>query len=250
MNAVTSIARKPVTATKVAKAFTFKGKGKELRTAALQGIASLSYQEGQSRAAVIAQLALALGKSPKEDELKACQLEYVAGRIAQRMGSTDFPKADMSVAERIAFARLLVTSYAAPVKDGTKARSIKGKLGRRSVAQHKAVRAAEETWSLVKAELGIGAARTQAEKNKRSTKSNPVRGAKGAAAPTHSELVKADGPMTRAAAIEYLGGMAKTMAQFSKKHAKLLPLDYGTAVNAFAAAIAKADALVKSTADA
>lgn len=236
---VIAIARSPKTNT-APKAFAFKGHNKELRTTALAGVASLAYAEAQSRTAVIARLAIVLGKKPSADELAAAQTEYVAGRVAQRMSAADFPKGDMSVADRIAFARSLVTQYAAPVKDGTKARKLRsGQLGRRTVAQHKAVRAAEETWSLVKAEIGFGAARTQAEKNKRSTKSNPVRGAKGAGV-THSELVKADGPMTQEAAREYLDGMGRTLEMFAKKHAKLLGIDRATACGAFNSAMLKA----------
>lgn len=234
---VSTIARKPAAPLATAKAFAFKGKGAPLRTTALAGVASLAYAEGKSRADTIAQLRIVLGKSPTDTEMAATRAEYIIGRTAQRLAAPDMPKADMSVADRIAFARSLVTEYAYPAKDGTTPAKVKAsQKGRRTVAQHKVIRAAEEAWSLVKSEMGFGAARTQAEKNAKQTR-KPRTPASGTL--THSELIKPTGPMDAAAATAYIEGMALTMLQFCKKHAGVVPTAYGQSVTRFHGAIAE-----------
>lgn len=229
--------------------FSFKGRNAVVRNAAFAGIASCAYAEGLSRATVISQLRMALGAKPSADEIAATRIEYIVGRVAVRLVSADLPNADMPVVERIAFARKLVTSYAAPLKDGVKARKLrKGQEGRRTVSQHKAIRASEEAWSVVLAELGLGGAQTQeqraannATKGKRApAMAGSTKRGKGdttSGAITHSELVKPDGPMTKEAACTYLASMSATMLAFCNKHAKIVPLDYGTAVRSFKASI-------------
>lgn len=224
----------------VAKAHTFKGKGAVVRTAALEGVASLSYAEAQSRGDIIAQLRLVAGNKPTEADVATMRGEYIIGRVAQRFADVDLPKAGLSIAERIAHARAVVTSYAAPVKDGVKANKLRaGQLGRRTVSQHKVIRAAEEAWSGVKAELGFGAAQTQAERNKAKAKRAPQMSKEASKASTvgtgitHTELVKSDGPMDAATACQYLESMAATMLAFANKHAGLLPTDYGMSVKRF-----------------
>lgn len=230
----------------------FKGANKSVRDTALAGVASCAYAEGSSRAATIAQLKLALGKVPAPTivkgatvwpatfakDIEAARVEYLTGRVAQRI--TDFPKADMSVADRISFARLVVTGYAAPAKDGVKSKGLrKGQTGRRSIDQHKAVRAADEAWSQLKAEIGIGNAKPQDEKNK--AKRKPRTPSSGI---THSELVKggeADKAHDVDSATAYITGMASTLLMFANKHAKVLPAGYGTAVNAFRNTILELD---------
>lgn len=228
--------------------FVFKGRNATIRTTALAGIASLAYVEGQSRADTIAQLRIVLGAKPSEDEVKAAALQYVVGRTAQRLSSEAAYKG-FSVADLIARALQLVTVYAYPLQDGVKETKLrKGKIGRRTPSEHRAIRAAEEAWSQVKAEVvpSQSTASTQKERNaRRSTKNTPVRGAKGkSTAPsglTHSELVKGDGkPHDRESATQYIEQMAATLLAFANKHAKVLPLDYGTAVQAFKVAITAA----------
>lgn len=122
--------------------YAFKGRNATLRNTALAGVATLAYIEGKSRADIIAQLRIALGKSPSPAELAGAATEYVIGRVAQKLGNSAKP-----IADQMAFARQLVTQYAAPVKDGVKAKALrKGQLGRRSPEQHKAIRAAEGVW--------------------------------------------------------------------------------------------------------
>lgn len=219
----------------------FKGKLAVVRNAALAGVATLAYTEGKARADTIAQLKIAIGIKPTDADIEALKLEYIVGRVA-------FKLADMSkpIAEQIAFARAIVTQYAAPPKEGTKARDLRaGQLGRRTPEQHKAVRASEEAWSQVKADLGIGTAQTPAQrkaaaKTKASTKT--TRGASAsqtnvAKGVTHSELVKPDGPMTPEAACAYVMSMATTLGMFANKHAAVLPASYGSAIVRFRGAV-------------
>lgn len=224
-----------------ARAFAFKGRNATIRNAALAGIASLAYAEGQSRAEMVTQLKLTLGNKPSVDEVKAVAQQYVIGRTAQRIAAENKGK---NVAELIAFASQLVTLYAAPAQDGVAPRKLrKGQLGRRSVSEHKAIRAAESAWQLIKAEIAPEQSKGQtlAEKNKRSTRKSPVRGNK-AAGLTHSELGKPDGkPHTRDTATEYVRGMAATLLAFSNKHAKVMPTAHGAAIIAFKKAIEAAD---------
>jgi len=242
---VATAARKPVIADAVAKAiaptapYVIKGRNALVRNTALAGVASLAYAESLSRAALVSQLKLALGKTPTAPELAGAMNEYVVGRVAHRLADGDCPKAGMSVADRIAFARVVVTQYAGPAKDGVKAKGLrKGQTGRRSIAQHKAVRAAESAWSLIKAELVEGSTtQTLAQKNKRAAamKGTTARGAK-AATPTHSELVKgtsADAPKSAADACERVATMTATLLAFTNKHAALLPAAYGQSIKRF-----------------
>lgn len=232
-----SLAR--TTVTLVASPFTFKGRNATIRNAALAGIASLAYAEGQSRADMVTQLKLTLGNKPSVDEVKAVAQQYVIGRTAQKIAAENKGK---SVAELIAYASQLVTLYAAPAQDGVAPRKLrKGQLGRRSVSEHKAIRAAESAWSLIKAEIAPeqSSAQTLAEKNKRSTRKTPVRGNKTAGL-THSELVKPDGkPHTRESATAYIAAMSQTLLAFCNKHAAVIPAEYGMSVKRFHGAIAQ-----------
>jgi hypothetical protein len=233
-----------------AKPFAFKGRNAVVRNTALEGVATFAYAEGQSRADVVTRLKLALGNKPSADEVAAVARQYVIGRTAQKL-SSDASMNGKSVAEMIQRATLLVTSYASPLKDGVKAKKLRaGQLGRRSPVEHKAIRASEEAWSQLKADVvpALSNAQSQSERNakKRSTNANPVRGAgKAGTGLTHSELVKGDGkPHDRKSATGYVDGMAATLLAFSNKHAAVMPTAYGTAIVAFKKAIeaaAKAD---------
>lgn len=134
-----------------------KGRGKAVRQQAYLRIAPLSFVEAQSRGESIANLRTALGAAPSEDELKAAQREWTIGRVASRLPAAEYPTGMDSSADKLEFVRKLVLYYIAPVAEGSKGRKLrKGELGRRSPVQHKAIRAADEAWSLVKAELGLG----------------------------------------------------------------------------------------------
>ena len=248
MNAIST----EIVAIAMAPVITLKGRGKAKREGAYMQIAPLSFVENLSRAETIDNLRIALGASPSEAETKTAQTEWIIGRVAARLGASDFPKECREDADKLEFARKLVTNYAAPPKEGSKPRALRaGQLGRRSPTQHKVVRAAEEAWSLVKAELGLGAARTLKEKNakqqakaKRSTNNNPVRGdgkSDKGAAPDHSQLVaKPDKAASQEAACQHIVTQASALLAFANKNAALLPTDFGMAVQAFKSAVSKA----------
>ena len=227
-----------------------KGRGKAARELAYMQIAPLSFVENISRVESIANLRAALGASPSEAEVKTAQTEWSIGRVASRLPAGEFPKGCVDDMAKLDFARDLVLHYAAPAQEGKAARKLRaGQKGRRNVVQHKVCRAADEAWSQVKAELGLGNAKTQAEKNKgrvtRSTNGNPVRGdGKGkpgkGAAPTHSELVKPERMASEADVCQYVESISSTLLAFANKNAKHMPTDYGMAVQAFRSAIVKA----------
>jgi len=232
-------------ANKAIKPFAFKGRNAALRTTALAGVASLAYAEGQSRAETIARLRFTLGAKPKADEVEAVKLQYVIGRTAQRLTVAEGCDAAKSVADRIAFATQLVTLYAYPAKDGVAPRKLrKGQLGRRSPAQHKAVRAGEEAWSQLKAEVGLGTAQTQTERNTKKRAPSMAGSGKGkkGAAPTHTELVKPAAPLDAADACRHVTTQAGALLAFCNKYAKLLPTEYGASVKRFHGAIMQIDA--------
>ena len=252
MTVITSIKRAPVIADKKAaltapaKPFAFKGRNAVVRTAALQGIASLAYVEGKSRADVIAQLRIALGNKPTEPELNAAKLEYIVGRAAQRLATPDLPTPDMTIADRIDFARKLATQYAYPVKDGVKARPLrKGQLGRRTISQHKVMRAAEEAWSLIKADCGLGEAQGMAAKKaKEAAKRSPAMAgttARGKVAPaglsTLAQLATPLKALSKADAINHVTTQAASLLAFANKNAALLPTAFGLSIKRFKAAI-------------
>lgn len=228
----------------VAPVIALKGKGKAARELAYMQIAPLSFVENISRVESIANLRAALGAAPTEAELKTAQAEWGIGRVASRLPAGEFPKGCTDDAAKLDFARDLVLYYAAPAQEGKQARKLRaGQKGRRSVVQHKVCRAADEAWSQIKAELGLGTAQTQAERNKakRSTNANPVRGdGKGATKPSHSELVKPAAALTADEAVSYVTTQAATLLAFANKNAKLLPTDFGMAIQAFKSAINKA----------
>lgn len=218
------------------KAYAFKGKGKDIRTTALAGVASLAYAEGSSRAETITRLCMVLGKTPSDADVTATRAEYITGRVAQKLGAADLPSPDMDVPARIVFARSIVLQYAAPLKDGVKASKLKRcYAGRRTISQHKAVRAAEEAWSQLKADIGLGAAQTQTERNAKKRAPRMAGASKGA--PSHSELVAGDGPMTADKARKYVDDMARTLDQFCKKHAALIDTARAQATTRYAGAM-------------
>lgn len=237
-----SLAKAPAKSASPVKVADFaiaKGRGKDVaaRNAAYVAIAPLSFWDSKGRAELIDAIRAALGAKPDETALLAARTEFVIGRYAARFAGF---VADVSQGDRLERARTVVTSYAAPPKDGVRANKLRaGQTGRRSPAEHACVRASEEAWSQVKAELGHGAAKTQAVKDaaKRTRGASPSKdGMSKAPAPTpvtHTELVKADGPMTAADACAYVEQMASTLLMFCNKHAKVMPTNYGTMVKAF-----------------
>lgn len=227
------------------KLINIKGRGKAAREAAYAQIAPLSFVENQSRSETIVNLRVALGKAPSDDEVAAARREWQIGRVASRLGKGDMPANVKSTEDRLTFARDLVLHYAAPPKEGAKARKLRaGQKGRRTVAQQRIVRAADEAWSQIKAELGAGEAQTQAQRNakKRAPHHNTPQGkakAKAKDAPTHDALlVKA--PTGARDAVGYVDVQAASMLAYANKHAKVIPTDVGQAIHAFRSAMLEA----------
>lgn len=241
------------------------GRGKAQREAAYAQIAPLAFVETLSRSDSIENIRIALGKAPKAAEIAAASLEWKIGRVAAKLPLAEL-KGHTEDAERIAYARDLIMHHAMP--DAKKV-SAKQK-GRRTVGQHKAIRAADSAWSLIAGEIGIGMAETmKAKTQKAADKRAPQMAgstnkgkagktdAKGRTAtsgvtPTHNELVKAPAPMTTSEAFNYLTTQAATLAAFCNKNAKLLPTAAGQAVLAFRTAInaaAQEYAVAKAEAD-
>lgn len=241
------------------------GKGSVARMTAYDSIAVLSCVESKSRAELVATLDIALGKTPSDAQLNVAQVEYVAGRMSDRMAVGEFPRADMAGGDKIDFCRDLVMFKAAPVKDGTKAKKLqKHQTGRRTVTQEKALLAAKNAWQLLMAELGFSIAKTMAEKNaaaaaalKAKTEAATAakleaakepgtrapqmagasnKGGKPDPVPTVADLATV-GEVTAALAIGHIALMASTLQQYANKHAKVLPTAYGMCVRRFAAAI-------------
>lgn len=248
MNAITKIAAASSNnASAFAPIIALKGKGKAQREAAYMKIAPLSFVEALSRDESIANLRAALTAAPSADEVTAARTEWIIGRVASRLPASEFPKDAKDNSAKLEHARDLVTSYAAPAQDGKAARKLrKGQKGRRSVAQHKVVRAAEEAWSQVKAELGLGQAQTQAERNKaKATRAPAMAGTtergKAGAAPAHAELVQPSKALSEDEACAYIMTQATALLAYANKNAKVIPTDFGVAIGAFKSAINKAE---------
>lgn len=251
--ASTSTARKSDIVTDKAGFASFTGRDKAARTDALLSIAPLAYAENVSRAACIDGLRKALGKAPTDAALSAAQTEYVIGRVAARFPADAFPKSGMTPEQKLAHARDVVLFYAMPLKDGVKARALtKAHKGRRTPAQHKVIRAAAEAWSQIKAELGLSAAQTQAQRNASKARGAHPAGSTGAAGKSApkltpaAELIPTPANLTPADAVNHIVTQAAALLAYANKHAKLLPSDFGSAVRAFKSATDKADALYRS----
>lgn len=234
---------------------TCKGKGKAAREAAFIAIAPYSFVEDTSRTQSIGNLRIALGASPSDNERAIAKREWTIGRVASRLPAGELPAKDMASIDKLEHARKIIMLYAAPAKDGAKPRKLRsGQLGRRSPMQHRVIRNAEEAWSQVAAELNLGNAKTQGERNKAKRAPQMAGSAnKSGAAPSHAELVKPAAPVTADEACAMMLQMASTALAYANKHAKLLPTDFGTSARAFKSAIVaagKARTLALATADA
>ena len=243
MTKANTIARKPAAP---AKASPISKLG-ATRKAAFMAIAPNAFSEAQSRATSIANLKVALGNGPNADTIAAARIEWIIGRATFRMPPVEFGRtASADTMAKLLFVRDRVENYAAPVKEGAKAKKLRaGQTGRRTAMQHRIIRNAEEAWSQVLAELGLNAAKTQSERNAAKKTAAPSMAGSGkgkakAATPSHASLVAAPKPLNRAEACQYVVTQAATLLAFANKNAKLLPTDFGTAINAFKAAINKA----------
>lgn len=249
MNAITTNIRaaKPV---KVAPLANVKGKGAAARLAAYEAIAPKAYVDGMSRAELMASINVALGMAPTEEQLESAKREYVIGRAAQRLADGEYPKANMAGGDKLHFMRQLVTQYAAPTPDGKKPKALRsGQVGRRSIAQHKAIRAAEEAWSLIKAETGYGQAMTQSARNASKSDASKARGTKapGTATPNTTQLATPAKALTADEACQHVATQLATLQLFCNKNAKLIPAGLGAVIIAAKKACDKEMALIAST---
>ena len=217
---------------------TLKGRGKQAREMAYMRIAPLSFIENISRVESIANLHAALGAHPSEAEVKTAQSEWIIGRVASRLPAGEFPRGTKDDSDKLEFARDLVLHYAAPPQAGKQARALRtGQKGRRNVVQQRVVRAAEEAWSLVKAEIGLGKAMTQKQRNdsKRSTNANPKRGdGKGKVKPNHAELVTPN-IVSSDDYVQHMQTQLAALVAFDKKYATKRPTTHGAFAEALLA---------------
>lgn len=213
------------------------GRNKAARIAAYGRIADLSYSEAQSRGEALANMRVALGTSPSEAEVKAAKLRHVIGRVAQRLPG----KGDQ--AKRIERATDLVLHYAKPAQEGKAARKLRaGQKGRRTIAEQKLVRAAEEATSVFFAELSLSNAKTNAQRNASKASRAPApagstnRGKAGdATPPAHSVLVKPEKPATGADYVQHVQTQLAALLAYDNKHAKVRPIEYSAVADALAA---------------
>lgn len=218
------------------------GRGKAQREMAFMSIAPLSFTEAKCRTETIANLRIALGSSPTDNELRVATDQWIIGRVANRLPAGEFPKGTSETIDKLDFASDLVLFYAAPPKEGAKARKLrKGQKGRRSVVQHRVIRAAEEAWSQVKAELGLGNAKTQSERNTAKKARAPHRN-NTSAPPTHNALVTPDKPMTADEAHQHIVTQMTALVAYTSKHAKLIETGFSMPVIACHKAVVAADA--------
>ena len=255
MNAITTIIRAAKPA-KLAPLANVKGKGAAARLAAYEAIAPKAYVDGMSRAELIGTINAALGMerergmAPTEEQLESAKREYVIGRAAQRLADGEYPKANMAGGDKLHFMRQLVTQYAAPTPDGKKAKALRsGQVGRRSIAQHKAIRAAEEAWSLIKAETGYGQAMTQSARNASKSDASKARGTKapGTATPNTTQLATPAKALTADEACQHVASQLATLQLFCNKNAKLIPAGLGAVIIAAKKACDREMALIAST---
>lgn len=226
------------TKTKTAARVTTTLTGK--RAIAFVQIAPLSYSEDKSRAASLANMRQVLGGSPSADEVKLAKTEWIIGRVASRLPVTARPKTCTDDATTLEFARQLVTLYAAPPKEGVKAKALrKGQLGRRTATQHKVVRAAEEAASVFLAELNLSNAKTNAQRDaEKATRAPSMAGSgkgKAATPPAHTELVKPAAPVTSDDYVQHYQTQLAALIAYDKAHAAKRPTTHGAFAEALLA---------------
>lgn len=210
------------------------------RLAAFASIASLSFAEDKGRAASLANMRVVLGSSPSMDETKAAKRQWIVGRVASRLPAACLPRGCKTDEARLAFALSLVTEYAKPAVEGSKAKLRKGQKGYRTASQQRFVRAAEEACSVFFAELGLSNAQTTAQRDAAKATRAPSMAGSGKGKPSHAELVKPEAPHTEETAINHLMTQGALLLQFTNKNAKLIPTAVGMAVQQFKSALNKA----------
>lgn len=228
----------------------FAGKGKAARIAAFDRIASFSYDEADSRTASLNNMRVVLGGAPSETELKAAKAQWIIGRVANRLPASKVPLVSTRE-QRLARASDLVQFYAKPATEGKEARKLRaGQKGRRTAAEQRIVRAAEEACSVFFAELNLSTAQTNAQRNKaKATRAPSMAGSgKGAKAtpPSHAQLVKPEPAKTPADYVNHMQTQLAALLAYDNKHAKLRPVTH----SAFAEALGSLKQLANAAANA
>lgn len=222
----------------------FTGKGAAARSKALSSIPHLAYSDGLTRGALIDAVAAASAGDASDAVISAIKTAFIAGRAASRLT----PAKGQDEAAHLDHVLQLVCTYVAPrgAKPGAKVKPLPaGKVGERSELQHRAIRSAEQAWSQIAGEAGIGAAKSDKERKgeeRAKAKRAPHHNEKAtkAAAPDHAELVKPAAKLTTDEVHLHVERVAADLLAFCNKYAKQLDTDYGQAAHAFKGAINKA----------
>lgn len=229
----------------------FAGRGKEARGTALLQTAALAFATETSRAALIENVRKVLGDNPTPAQVKAAKVELVIGWVACRLPVSELPKGKTSPADRLTFAREVVTNMAAAPEDGKPVPAMGKAKARRSTVQHRITRNCEKNASLFMAELGLSNAQTQKAKNEKqaatakATRAPAMAGSDGRAntdgqAASVWPPVDAGKPakaMTSDDVVAYLSQQSSMLQDFANKHAKNTPTDMGMAISAFRKAV-------------
>lgn len=152
-----------------ASSLAISGAGKTKRIEAFDNIRPLAVTEGNSRAASLANLNIALGKEPSEALVTFARKVYVIGRV-QAVLNVD----ELKATEIVCYMAGWIDPEKIKSGEVTPRAIRKSQTGRRTEAQHKAVRAAEEWCSKLLAETGFGKAQTNAEANAKKRTPRPA----------------------------------------------------------------------------
>lgn len=223
---------------------------KQRQELAFLDIAPRAYSEAVSRGELVRAIKLAAGEEPSKARLAELKQEAVIGRLTARLPVSAFPKDATETADKMEYVRSLVCNYVSP----TVKELPEDKLGRRSETQQKAIRACDEWWSKLMAEIGFGSGKKQSEADAQKKQrlaggapntganNNPVRGAdkasdKPAPSPTQEAMKTPKSKMSPVDACAHVERLASELLAFANKYAAALPTDYGMAVQTFKTSI-------------
>lgn len=217
-----------------------KGKGKAKRELAYMQVSTFALFDAQSRDAMLANLVIAFGTNPCEDEILAAREQHIAGRLSR------FVPGDDDIAARIESARDVYLTFAP--SDRTRPLEAHHK-GKRTIEQDRAIVASRKHFSDACAEIvadpatpatlreallanGYGKAMTQKEQNdkKKGGKAGKVT-TPAPTAPTGQQLV--DGAPAAAldaqGAVDHVCRITAGLLAWSKgkSGAAVLPMAFG-----------------------
>lgn len=242
----------------------FTGRGMAARGQALLETATLAFATETSRAALVANVGKVLGEKPSDAQVKAAKVELVIGWVACRLPVNELPKGKTSPADRLTFARDVVTRMARAPQDGVASPALrKGQIARRSTVQERITRNAEKNASVFMAELNLSNAQTQKAKNTKqaakTTRAPAMAGSDGRAKTDGQQAANWDAlpgkpakALTSDDVVAYLAMQSSMLQDYANKNAKVTPTDIGMAISAFRKAVlaaANAHAERKAKAD-